>query len=80
MIQNSMRWLKPHIVTLQDAGCNVKWQLQVHDELIFRFSQDLWEVMDGLVMEALTEHHGLNNLGVPITAKWHMAKNWAGLK
>jgi DNA polymerase-1 len=80
MIQNSMRWLKPHIVTLQDAGCNVKWQLQVHDELIFRFSQDLWEVMDGLVMEALTEHHGLNNLGVPITAKGHMAKNWAGLK
>ena len=79
MIQRSMAWLRPHIRGLQDEGYNVRWCLQIHDELIFQFDEDLWEVMDPLVREGLTEHCGLE-LSVPLEADGHMSKTWGGLK
>lgn len=79
MIQNSMRWLRPQIREMQRAGVNVAWRLQVHDELILTFDEDLWDVMDALVMEALTQHCGIK-LRVPVEASGNMSKSWGGLK
>jgi len=79
MIQRSMVWLDRHVRDLQRAGENVQWCLQVHDEVILKFDEDLWPVMNGLVLEALTEHSGIE-LRVPVEAEGHMAKTWGGLK
>lgn len=79
MIQNSMRWLAPHIQQLQESGLNIKWRLQIHDELIFSFDEWLWDLMNPLVLESLTKHCGIR-LKVPVLAKGVMAKNWAELK
>lgn len=79
LIQHSMAWLRPYIKSLQDAGEDVRWVLQIHDELIFMFKKELWEVMDPLVREALTEHHG-QNLVVPLSASGNMSESWGGLK
>lgn len=79
LIQRSMEWLKPEIWALQDAGIDVQWKLQIHDEVIFMFPEDLWETMDELVREALTQHCGME-LSVPLDADGHMSKSWGGLK
>lgn len=80
MIQNSMRWLKPHIREMQELGMNVTWALQIHDELIFRFDEELWPLMDWLVREALTKHHGLTDPRVPIQASGNCGPSWGDLK
>lgn len=79
MIQRSMAWLKPIIRSMQEGGLNVHWCLQIHDEIVMRFSEELWEVLNPLVVEALTEHCGVE-LRVPVKAEGHMAKTWGGLK
>lgn len=79
MIQNSMRWLAPHIRQLQQSGLNIKWRLQIHDELIFSFDEWMWDLINPLVLEALTVHCGIK-LRVPVLADGAMAKNWGDLK
>jgi len=80
MIQNSMRWLRPIIRELQLAGYGVQWVLQVHDEIILRFDETLHDVIHALVIEALTEHHGVENVRVPIEADGNVAASWDALK
>lgn len=79
MIQRSMAWLRPQIRDLQRAGADVRWALQIHDELVLMFTPDLWPVLDGLVREGLTRHSGVE-LCVPVDADGHMSDNWGGLK
>lgn len=79
MMQNAMAWLRPRIWELQDCGMDVKWRLQIHDEILFSFHRDLWEVVDELVVEGMTQHYGLK-LRVPIAVEGHMAESWADLK
>lgn len=80
MIQNSMRWLRPIIRELQLAGHGVHWVLQIHDEIVLRFDEDLRDVIHALVIEALTEHHGVEDVRVPIEADGNVSDTWAGLK
>lgn len=79
MIRRSMRWLKERVRELQDAGFVVQWCLQVHDEVILLFEEDLWPVMDELVVEGLTQHHE-SDMVVPVEASGHKAKSWGELK
>lgn len=78
MIQQSMIWLKPYIRGLANAGVTCRWILQIHDEIILEFQEDLWETLDPLVIEALTEHS--LKLIVPVKAKGSRAKSWGKLK
>lgn len=78
--QNSIIWLAPYIRELQDAGYNVKWRQQVYDEIILSFDVDLWEVIDPLVVEALTMHHGVKGITVPVEADGKWASSWDQLK
>lgn len=80
MLQESMAWLKPYIRDMQLAGIDVRWRLQIHDSLLFTFPKDLWETMNALVLEALTEHHGMELNGVPMVAKGNRASTWGRLK
>jgi len=80
MIQNSMRWLRPIIRDMQRAGMGVHWVLQIHDEIVLRFDEELWDAMNALVIEALTEHHGVDRPKVPIEAEGNHSKSWGGLK
>lgn len=79
MLQRSMAYLKPYIRALQLAGANVSFVLQIHDSLILRFDEDLWDTLNPLVMEALIDHHTMK-LGVPMDAKGAKAKSWGKLK
>jgi uracil-DNA glycosylase family 4 len=78
MIQKSMAWLKPYVRSMQQAGLNVHWCLQIHDEVILRFAEELWETLDPLVIEGLTQH--TLQLIVPVKAKGSSAKTWGQLK
>ena len=80
MLQNSMVWLDPKIRELQSAELNIHWCLQIHDELIFRFDEDLWEIMNDLVTTALTKHHGVHDMPMSILCEGHMAQSWGLLK
>lgn len=79
MMQNAMAWLRQPIIDLQDAGIEIKWRLQIHDEILFSFHRDLWEIMDSLVVEGMTKHYGLK-LRVPIDVDGKMATSWEQLK
>lgn len=79
MIQNSMRYLRPIIREMQSQGFNVKWRLQVHDELILTFDEHLWDVLNPIMLDALANHSGIK-LSVPVEASGSTADNWAGLK
>jgi uracil-DNA glycosylase family 4 len=79
MIQRSMAWLRPEIRALQDLGLGVHWCLQIHDEVVLRFDELLWKVIDPLVMEALVDHPGIE-LRVPVEAEGHRSTTWGGLK
>lgn len=80
MIQNSMRWLKPRVAEMQAEGLAVSWVLQIHDELIFRFDEELWPAMDQMVRRALSRHHGLAAPKVPIESSGNYGKSWSDLK
>jgi uracil-DNA glycosylase family 4 len=79
MIQNSIIWLKYVIRDMQDAGMDIRWNLQVHDEVIMTFEEGLWEVLNPIVLEGLTKHCGIR-LRVPIEAEGAMDRTWGGLK
>jgi len=78
MIQRAMIWLKPFVRALRSAGERIEWLLQIHDEIMFQFAEHLWDVLDPLVTEALTQHS--LKLIVPVEAKGGYAKTWGGLK
>lgn len=79
MLQESMVWLWGEIEQLRAMGVRVEWRLQLHDELIFTFDEEAWELMDALVQEALTQHSGVE-LCVPVKAEGRCARTWAELK
>lgn len=79
MIQNSMRWLREPIETLQDSGCDVHWSLEVHDELLLECEANMCDTVSGLVIEGLTRHSGIE-LRVPIESSGTTAESWGGLK
>jgi uracil-DNA glycosylase family 4 len=79
-IQNAMAWLRPRIKDIQKVGgVDVRWALQIHDELVFIFPRWMWGVMDPLVTEAFRERTGLR-LKVPIETDSHVATSWSALK
>jgi len=79
MIQRAMIYLRPQIRSMQDSGLNVKWRLQVHDELLKSFTPDLWEPLDYIVRDALVNHSGIE-LRVPIECEGKYASRWSDLK
>lgn len=80
MIQNSMRWIDRHIRDMQRDRLNVHWVMQIHDEVILRFDEDLWDPVNQIVMEGLTRHHGVTDMPMPVEAEGHSAKEWGSLK
>lgn len=77
MLQRSIIWLKPYIRALShEFTC--RWVLQIHDEIILEFKEDMWETINPLVLEGLTEHS--MKLIVPVKAKGSHAKTWGKLK
>ena len=81
MIQHSMAHLRRIIWDLQDSGVDVRWLLQIHDELIFLFPEDAWivEMISSNVNDALVNHCGLR-LRVPVLAEGHTARSWDKVK
>lgn len=81
--QNAMAALRWPIRDMQKAKLNVRWTLQQHDALLFRFSRWLFPVMDRLVVDAMqNKHGGPSNVRfrVPILADGHMSTRWDSLK
>jgi DNA polymerase-1 len=79
MVQNSMRWLREPIETLQDSGFEVYWSLEPHDELLLEIQEELCDTVGALVIEGLTQHSGIE-LCVPIESSGTTAQSWGGLK
>lgn len=81
MIQKSMIWLDPHIDSLILSGDldPLAWHMQVHDELVFLINEGEEEVLEPLVMLALTKHCGIE-LIVPVDAEAHYGYTWAECK
>ena len=80
MIQNSMGWLWLKLLDLWDEGVDIQPVLQVHDSLVFIINDDpeTRRIVQTLVHEALTEHHGLQ-LKVPVRADGGFGRTWAEL-
>jgi DNA polymerase-1 len=78
MLQSAIVWLKPYIRAMVEAGEDIRWVLQIHDEIILRFRRGMWETIDPLVVEGLTQHS--LKLSVPIKAKGNYARTWGKLK
>lgn len=79
MTQNAMAWLRPYVRDMQREGLNVRWCLQIHDEVILRMDRDLYDVVSPIVVEGMTEHCGIELL-VPVEVDGHMAQTWSELK
>jgi uracil-DNA glycosylase family 4 len=82
MIQRSMIWLRPRIWKMrQTNGTDVRWRLQIHDEVIFTCpdKKKVVKSLDRLVIEGLTKHHGVK-ARVPIEAEAKKARRWGELK
>lgn len=80
MIQNSMRWIDKRVRELRAEGEEIGWVLQIHDEIILHFPEELWPRIDAIVREGLTKHHGVKNMRVPVDANGNMGKHWGELK
>lgn len=80
MLQNAMRWLNKELRPLRQDGANIRWALQVHDEIIFAAPEEWAEVVEALMIEALIEHHGVSDMTVPVEASSSIAKSWGELK
>ena len=79
MIQNSMVWLHERVKAMRDEGLDVRWALQVHDEVIFRCGKGVWAELRPVVEEALTQHAGVE-LCVPVLAEGVSGQRWSDLK
>lgn len=79
MLRRAMRWLKPQIESLRsESGLKCNWIMQIHDEVLFHCHEDLAEIVQSLLQEALTKHAG--ELRVPIEASTAVAKSWGSLE
>lgn len=79
LLQQSMIYLKPYIRGLREAGENVRWVLQVHDEILIEGDETLMrEVIDPLVRDALINHHGMR-LIVPVKCSGNLERTWGQL-
>lgn len=79
MTQSAQVYLSPTIRNLQDCGISIGVNLQVHDELIFTFDVEHWDLMNDLVLDAMINHYGYK-FCIPISAEGHMAISWGELK
>jgi DNA polymerase-1 len=79
MIQQEMRKLRRDIWEMQQAGYKVWWCRLIHDEIVLRFQEDLWPVLNMIVIDALINHSGVE-MSVPIESSGHYADNWGDLK
>lgn len=77
MLQKSMAWLKGYIRGLRMAGEDVRWLLQIHDEILLMFREELWDTIDPLVREGLTEHS--LKLIVPVKCSGTRHRKWSEL-
>lgn len=79
MMQNAMAWLRGEIRGLQRLGLDVRWALQIHDELMLRADVGLWEVLDAIMRCGMVDHCGLK-LKVPVIVEGKYATSWGELK
>ncbi len=79
LIQCSMGHIHKEIVALRNSGCDVRLGLQLYDELIYRCEDDIVDVVEDIVMEGLTKHHGMDGVRVPILASSSCGKCWGEL-
>lgn len=80
MIQEAMRNLRPTIWSMVDSGLDVKWRLQVHDELIFSCTEDIVDTLGCFTLNAMSNMKGVLKMKVPVVAKGHVARDWGELK
>lgn len=81
MTQNAMASLRKPIRELRGLG--VKWTLQIHDEILFRFPRWMYPVVDRTVAYHMTERYGGPSslkLKVPVLVDGHMSVRWDALK
>lgn len=79
MIQRSMVWIAKQLLPLQEHGFDIRWRLQVHDELILSFDDWMYDVVAPIVTEGLTQHHGVK-MTVPVGSEGSCAQSWGALK
>jgi uracil-DNA glycosylase family 4 len=79
-IQNSMVWLKGEIQKLRQANIDIQWVLQVHDEVILMCKESFADELEALIVEALENHHGVEDPLVPILADSQQGQSWGELK
>lgn len=75
MIQKAMKYLRSIIHQLQDSEIDIKWRLQIHDELIFTLPLPYEPIVTPIVLDAMSNHCGLK-LRVPVLAESHYAQSW----
>lgn len=82
MIRNSMAYAFPILDDLVLAGelCQDYFRLLLHDELIFLVDIGQEEILTIIVMDALTEHHGVEGFIIPVEAEAHYGYDWGELK
>lgn len=82
MTQASQAYVYRCLLGLQSAGLDIRFHLQIHDELLYSFPRRLWPTMNALVTDAMTNHYGRGRvrLCVPVECDGHMASNWGELK
>lgn len=80
MLQNSMRWLIPKVKELRANSVDVRWCLQIHDEVMFIVEENYAEDVKKLVLEGLENHHEVDNLLVPVKAEGSIARVWGELE
>lgn len=80
-IQNSMIWLWLVLLDLKSRGHGIWPVLQVYDSLVFIVDdgENTKGVIEKLVYEALTKHHGLGEMRVPVRAEGSFGSSWADL-
>jgi len=78
LLQNGLAWLYPRVLGMQAAGENVQLCLSIHDSLLLRLDERLYDEVAALTIEALTEHNGLT-MRVPCLAEAGKATTWGQL-
>jgi len=78
MLKNSMAWIDNQLHEWREADPSIRIEplLQVHDELMFEFTDGLEDELGRLVVEGMTQHHGLPNPKVPILASGGTGYRW----
>jgi uracil-DNA glycosylase family 4 len=75
--KNGMKHVWDYVIpSLQPLGF-YEPLLQIHDELLFELDEDLWDLANSLMLEALCSDS--NQFVVPILAEGKKGRNWADL-